>query len=713
MAVPLPAFWFNTTRDEIFPGHPISIGKRLEMGALVGALNRSAAYDTRTQAAVMSYRRFNSVGPPAQDDGIPGVNVAPWVEIGRGRLRTWTTLNRFRLRIYGSQIQVRVTIGGVTSTAIQAGALAWASSPEFQLTGATIDASGFSDIIVEAQRDSDPGRLIDVGLAERPLPVGSLPDGTETYTSFVALDSGAVVTADDPMDAFLVQAFDDNGFSLRRMRSRGLLHLHARTLPHILGSVHWRLDGPYLIATQPWAEQAEVTITVDADTLGGEVFALSEYEKFDEVLEDRRTAVSGGVTSHTFDVGIRSGVDRQVRIWVAFRSEIGSTDLTIDVGKIESRLSKLYSDVLSLGLQPTPQTRGANAGFCMVGSTDESVLTATGKGVLSYPLPVNYFDWPTYLGRTAGAAGASTMRGQHLVSPHTLTGFVDLSQMTELQDGTGAVVYQPTVDIREMGQIELTGILIEANIPQPTRRKLGAPGVPPSSSLVAQAVERANASANFGTSQLLVRHWGQRAVVSNSGTAAVDSFHEGRYLFVPPGNSIGVDLPIVEDPNLGAASGLVAERLYGRFECMAVPVQPVPYLDQIEIDAWWIVDAVSYNGIALGGIEDIVPVSRVDANAISGVTVSDTVQAATATAGNDLTSPPDTQWENAYGSQFTWPADGHYQKNVWTMSGVFSAPLPAAFPDHVRVVIRVPPGAPSSGHILVVSGLQAWVGPRI
>ena len=119
--------------------------------------------------------------------------------------------------------------------------------------------------------------------------------------------------------------------------------------------------------------------------------------------------------------------------------------------------------------------------------------------------------------------------------------------------------------------VAITGVLIEANIDAPVRRRLAAPGVPPSSGLVAQTIDRCNASANFGTSQLFIRHWGQRALLENTGVGGtVDSYHEGRYLYVYSASPVSIELPFFEDPNLGSTSNLLAELIYGRLTVMAV-----------------------------------------------------------------------------------------------------------------------------------------------
>ncbi len=718
MTVTKPARIETIGLHEIREGQPIAIGNLNELSAINQQTTLAFANAGHPNRIMMAIQR----GRFASGDGVPGLSGV-YQTIGEGQIRVWGEGARYRVHIFGALVDVRGTIGGTALpvASILAGpASTWVSGTEAAITGASI-SSGFATVLIEAQYRNAAYNLFYICVEEVELLVGELPTPaapTEAAPYFPLHD--APFTADEPLDAWLLQTMDNNILNARVERARGMLHCFPTTRPHLLQSCHWRLDGPYTIAVPPYADSVTVVLSVGLAPLfvsaDVDIFALTEQERFEDIVNGSRpVTVSAAATVHLRFDGLKvepggSGNKTQ-KVWVAYRSGYGAVGPSADIGAYNaSQPWRVYcEDIFSANI-PWP------TGICGFSGVDTT--PSAGKQSFAFSTPTSFYDIAGVLGENAVTPSSDPVRQPIDISPHPRTGFTTEAQFSPiLQSGSGSSEYTSQVSVRVIGVLELRGVYIEAAETSEAPRKLAWPTTPPAASLVQVTAGSINSWAVFGPPQVMTRHWGSRNLREEQALPAPAGslFPEGHYLFMPRGSggtpaSFIIEIPIGADPDkgIGSAPGLRSDFLRAQLILMSA----TQVTAQINIDN--LVTIVLTGGTA---VEFRVPIQP-----LGGMyhAPSPTVADATLASafGSAEVSNNGNAYENSYNQQYTWPDEGFHTHSPWVLSPVVQVARPLNYPTIATLTVTNGGGVRNDVAIatqtsLVVAGMHVWFSPRV
>lgn len=714
MAITVPTTWALVPREETQADEPIAIGNNDEIGSINEQTSRNFAASTGVQRAVYTCTRAKG---GTSIVGTPNL-TASYNVIARGKIRVWGEGARFKYRVYGRYLNAYASVGGVAFSAITLGATpGWLGlGTAAAITGATIDADGFAEVIFYARyTNASLYQLQHFVLSEVELTSAQMPDGaTPTEQGYYPYHDEAYA-ADMPLDCFLLQGFDDQAGRARIERARGLLHLNSLAYTHNCSSVHWRLDGPYVIVAPPWAERATVVVTallLSASYGNVQVCVVSEHERLFDVIEDRYQTLSSASATHLKfdDVKIRpdGAVATPQLVWVAFRSELGSDIADVQIGA-HPKPWKLYCD-------DTITARIPDAHWYTAGYLGMDSASFSAKQDFDASSPSSYFDIANIVGEeTVVTSAGDPVRQPIIISPHPDTGLTQEPASEEVYSYAAVnPIYTPTMDVWTKGAMIIQGVYVEALGPALERRKLAFPGGLPSAGLVGEIIDRVNEMTVWLTPQLLTRHHGARNLIDDtSGTNRV--FHDGNWFFVPSASGTAVarpiEIPLPYDPNHGETTGLISQKVYAQiFYIMCIR----------ESQAQAHTGRFSLYFAGEDEVEHNVPLDpHAGGSPVASPTVADASLAASLDGASEdpASSAPVETTEGSYSCQYTWPTEGFRDGMVWRKSEVVEVDMPASFPTILTLNIKNY-GGPSNllfttKTSLIVAGLAVWCGPRI
>lgn len=724
MAVVIPSAWRTVTLDEIRSRELIVDGGPKELARHLTQHNRCMASDVPINLALLDCR----------NKGIEdALTVGSFRRVALGRVRLWSLEATLEGFFQGKEVELRYTIGGsLVLTGSVGGVFGWSSTNAGQPTGAATSPDFLVTVLVEAKLTDAGGQLWRVALTERAVKVSDLPSVFNPDTAVVSLDSEAI-QPDQPYDSYLVQQMTLNARAIQWERSRRHLHWYpattnVRNRRHALSSAFWRLDGPYVVTGQPWCDVALVDLTVENDGAffqGVEVFAFSELETFEDARANAQTVPLGVQSFLTFEVPIRSDIESTTLIWVAFKSIIDSvTRDTVDIVEAPPEAPDLlYCDDSTFFY--TQQNNVQYAAFGVVGFTTSDTTAAdfdpAVKNALPYDAPSTFFDIATIVGTdpTLGVGTPGRMRLR--MSPHRGTSYMDGARFQSIGDVAGGVIiYNPSMDVKFCGVLYLYGVYIEVRPSlEPVFDRMAKPGTPPRASTWRRINNPTNAQINFGSSQLISRHPGQFQITNTLNPGAATIYLAGKYLYATSKSSgsspaqIDHWIVLIQDPNLGASSDQLVDRIYVKVWLMVLHNSGTQTDEEAEV-------TFQLLGPPAGDIvSTFFPVLTGRPVAGQQPTEGDAGVGATADAtwvdpGTFQPASPQNTVANANTQEYTWPRQGQTLELPWMEGPTLFCDLPSiTFPGEIRVEIRTGDIGSNRDVSLVVAGMSAWCGPRI
>jgi hypothetical protein len=728
MAVTIPTEWQNVSMDEIRSREIIADGGKLELEGHIRQHNRTMSADVPINLGLLDCRTRG-----LQECLVVGV----YRRVALGRMRPWSLRARYYATFQGSDVEVRVTIGGALVIAGAIGVFGWANTGTGQPLGAAVSAEGLVDVLIEARLTDPAGVLWRVGLTEVQVPLVDMPDGSAAFSTEVIAMDDAAIDPDAIYDAYLVQRVTLNARAIQWERSRRHLHLYPATTEapnrrHALHSAFWRLDGPYVVTGQPWCDKALVDLTVEASSSFGEfvqLMAFSELEDFEELKDSRAVSVNpaSGAQSYAFEVPIRSDIESQTLIWVAFKSDVNSTtESTVSVWQApvnEPDILYCNDNPFLYGSQNGQQY--AALGLVGFAVSDEVPAAAdpTIKNALPYSPPSAFFDITCIEGTDPSPAVPPGTAGRFRVrmSPHRGTGYVDGASFQTINDPAGGVIiFQSRFDIRQCGVLYLYGVYIEARPDsEPEYDRVGRPQTPPRASSWRRINNATNAQINYGSAQLISRHPGRRQITTQIGPTGSGAiiYAAGKYLHATAQRggavaSISYFVPILQDPNLGVVTEQITRTLFAKAWLMVLHNDGTQSDREAEIE-FSIAGAPTVVTTAYFPVLPSRPMAgQQPTEADAGVSAS-----ASVTWVDQFTSlpiVPQATVSNAQAHELTWPRQGQTLELPWFEGPTFELDLLAlglTYPSDVLIEIKSTADSERAVSI-VVAGLTVWCGPR-
>lgn len=714
MTVTLNSGHAQVVLTEAVEGRRIGRGNNDDLRDLNRALIHEFASNGSTALAVMN---------------VPvGINTfgASYSTLCRAKVRVWGDGTRLTFHVYGSYFSARLYFGGVLigSVAVPGATPAWVSLSSTALSGASFDADGMCTVLVECQNNTGDGTIYHVIVAEDKLQSANLPAAGNTQTDFVAMHDALYDSADHPVDNFAIQKLEDNADQLLFERSRRICQMfptqgNANQIWR-LSSCHWRLDGPYTFMTPGYNDDEGLTVTITVEvgsvpaSLDLEIFALTEYEDFENTRLARLQTISSGSVQYLTFTGLKARAGEPCQVWVAFKSEVGSEVDTIDaytwsVGTPQT----LYCERNALleGAVTSPDC--VPWGYCVVAEAEDVAASkdALVKNATGYTTPAQMADLACVQG-IDNSAGADADKALMLtISPNSMTG-VTRSPDFGLVDkwwtsSPNDRIHDDTLSVRRCAIGYLYAVYVQAGgCVAPSRVKRARSGLPPSAGALEAVAQRVNAMVYGGNSQVLLRHSGNGNARSQSligGTKPLD--FAGMYLFTEAastaGNSYLWTVPIAE-PNV--SGGLSSLTLRGRFILIGTMGDGAGAGDE---------EVLNYRCRWTSGdwVPGSIPMTR---RATSGSqqapTLVDAMVAMTSTAVLVDSSPQETT-ANSYGQCYTWPGEHHFSRRIWAYGPTFTDVSQPSFPATLVAEIQGLGGNRQPGRVtaqLIVAGLFVW-----
>lgn len=645
------------------------------------------------------------------------------------KVRVWGNGARIGFHVYGAYFSARLTFGGVVigSVSNTSAIPAWVSLSPVALTAATFDADGMCTVLIEAQNNTGTATIYHVIVAEGKLQSGDLPAAGNTQTDFVAMHDELYATEDHPVDAFAIQKLEDNADQLLFERSRRICQMfpiqgYPNQLPY-LSSCHWRLDGPYTFMTPSYTDDEGLTVTITAlvgavPALDMEIFALTEFEDFENVRLDRAQTITSGSAQYLTFQGLKARAGEPCQVWVAFRSNVGSEVDTIESYAWSAGTPQtLYCERnATLEAITTPMIPW---GYCLAAEAEDiaSDKDKPTQAELGYSTPVNMVDIASVQGIDNSSGAAADRALLITISPNPMTGKTRGPEFN-LVDKWWTSTPNDRVQAKSLGIHRcavgyIYSVYVQAGgCVSPSRVKRARAGLPPSAAALEAVAQRVNAMVYGGNSQVLLRHSGAgngRATVLVGGTKPL--VFAGGYLFTEGtgtgGDSYTWTVPIAE-PNV--SGGLSSLTLRARFILIAT-VGTNYGLGDDEILNYrcrfttgdWVPGSLQHIRRATAGSQQ--PPTQVDA-----------LVAMTSTAV-EVGSSPQATTANSYGQCYTWPGEHHFSRRIWSYGPTFTDDSQPSFPTILTAEIQG-----LGGHIeyqggiiyqtvttqLMVAGLFVW-----
>ena len=721
MTVTLNAGHEQVRLIELDAGRRIGIGLGNDLRDLNRAIIHEFASGGATALAVL-----------ASQVGVWCPTATTYAELTRAKVGLWGNGARVRFHVFCQQSRVRVTLGGVVlgTAAVLTALGAWASLPVATLAGAVFDANGMCDLLVESQDTTGVPTVTPLVyhfiLCEEKMLLASLPAASNTETLFRACHDELYNSISKPVDAHALQMLDDNARYATWERSRRCCALFSSSddlRKMRLSSVHWRLDGPYVIEVPPsFSDTMTCNVSIKRDSSPAadfQFFALSEFDDFETARLARTQTLTNNTATHATFTGLAARAGRANMVWVAYKSSIVSTIVAspfVYNWTAQTPWRLMCSRVAALetaGASP----EGVPWGWCIVaeGEFIAGDKDPTMKAGLSFDKPGQMCDIATMQGVDNSTGGTTVPTMMLSISPHPGTGITSVPDFNAVwqnwSGGSGNTSFTPTIDIKRCSVAVLTGVYIQASgVVAPTRRVASVPGAPPSAGSMADVVAATNNLVYNGNSQCLIRHSGQRnyrdpVVIPVSGQTTTWG---GTYYFVGDGGPGYYQVPIAE-PNISGGLGNLT--LWGQFFLMGTigdartnPAEQNEILYQCRFvtmgSGGWVPG--SLRAVKGGGASQMVG-RPTEADALVAMT----------SISNEVGSSPLQQSVNAYGQCNTWPREGSQRGMVWERGILFKDTTQPTFPVVLEAEIQALGGTKyAAGAYLIVAGLSVWWGPR-
>lgn len=650
---------------------------------------------------------------------------ASYSTLCRAKVRVWGDGTRLTFHVYGSYFSARLYFGGVLigSVAVPGAAPAWVSLSSTALSGASFDADGMCTVLVECQNNTGDGTIYHVIVAEDKLQSANLPAAGNTQTNFLAMHDALYDSADHPVDNFAIQKLEDNADQLLFERSRRICQMfptqgNANQIWR-LSSCHWRLDGPYTFMTPGYNDDEGLTVTITVEvgstpaSLDLEIFALTEYEDFENTRLARLQTISIGSVQYLTFKGLKARAGEPCQVWVAFKSEVGSEIDTIEgyswsVGTPQT----LYCE-RNVTLEAITSPDMVPWGYCIVAEAEDVAASKDPaiKNAQGYSTASQTADLACVQG-IDNSGGADADKALLLtISPNSQTGITrspDFGLVDKWWTSTpNDRAHDAVLGIHRCAIGYLYAVYVQSGgCVAPSRVKRARSGLPPSAGALEAVTQRCNAMVFGGNSQVLLRHSGQGNIKSQTligGTKPLD--FAGMYLFTESsstgGNSYLWTVPISE-PNV--SGGLASLTLRGRFILIGTAGNNSALGDE---------EILNYRCRFQGS--DWVPGSiqntrRATSGSQQEPTLVDALVAMTSTAV-EVDSSPQRTTANSYGQCYTWPGEHHFSRRVWAYSPTFSDDSQPSFPTILTAEIQGLGGNRQPGRVtaqLIVAGLFVW-----
>ena len=714
MTLTVPSVWALQGLSEAQPGRVIAKGNREDLQTLNRNVLRNFSADAASNLAVLSV-----------PEGLTAL-ITTYAVVARGYVRVWGNGARLRLHVYGTEVQVIGTLGGVgvPSVTQAGGADAWASGTVLLLSGATIDGDGFLDFELEARFTVGHGsgaNLKFVLLEELPTLSANMPGPGNADTDFISMHDELYSTRNSSVDVEIAQTLEDRVRQAMRARGPRCLHLYPR-LGEImrLSSVHWRLDGPYVVKVPPFCDRVDVAVTLEVIDFNGTsgndfaFFALTEFEKFEDVADGRiqTSDLGDGIVTHKF-LGLKARPGQACKVWVAFKSKIGDnadTDVVVGHHSMQSP-EKLYCDRPDSFWDLVTMTWG----LCIVGSGEDVAASSDPaiKNARGYSTPQGIVDVACFNGLDPNTEHEGSSTELTLtISPHPGTGISTspaFSPVPTLQAGVA-------VELRSCAIAQLLGVYAEATVAAVVRSKRARARRPVSAGIPALVMSRVNNLSVNCTPLAALRHGGQRLVRDPVVVSGNTINFESTFLHVQGTTGAGQiafwQVPLC-DPNAGVSSGLITRKLYGQAVLMVVN----------SYNAANGQENLATVGFSFTGASEVLDSfklrfrpnygrnqSPTEADVVVSAWATHAVPNAWSTGGP---VSPAVEYANAYTQTNTWPSEGYHEQGVWDVSPVFEMALPESFPAIATVEIYPKGTARYSQNVqVVVAGINLWWGPR-
>ena len=663
--------------------------------------------------------------------GISGYSTS-YSNLSAARVGLWGNGARVAMHVYCNQTRVRLTLGGVVvgAAAVVSSVNAWITLSASTLAGATFDSDGMCSLLLEVQATTGAPTgtpaVFHVIVAEEKVQAADLPAAGNTQTDFRAMHDELYATADDPVDAFAMQALHDNARRMMFERSRRCATLFPMQggVQQIvrLSSAHWRLDGPYVLEVPPYFDDdLTVTVTIQratTPTQSVDFFALSEFDDFETARIARTQTLSTTTLTRATFKGLIARAGQPVRVWVAFRGHVASASTTTPDCYAWNVLAPhrlhVERDATLEGAALTPD--GVPWGYCIVSQSEDTAASKdpTIKASLGFSTPSQMVDIACVQGIDNQSGGSTSPALLLSISPHPGTGITRAPDFQAVMQtwnsvGSGNVSYQPTLDVRRCGIAFLYGVYIQAGgTVTPARDKAARPGQPPSAGLLEAVAQRVNNMVLHGNSQCMIRHSGQgNAKASTTLGGGQVLYYAGQYLFTEGANTSAgsylVQVPLAE-PNVSGGLGSIVLR--GRFHLMGVIGDGRGFPDQSEVvyrcrftTGGWVTGTTQARRRVTGGTQQ----SPTEADAL----------VAMVSVSNEVGASPQQTTANAYGQCYTWPIEGSHRKPAWEAGVVFEDDSQPSFPTFLVAEIQaIGAGGYEVVSQLIIAGLDVWWAPR-
>lgn len=567
-----PSTWSTIVGDDLYQGLPLADASPGSMLASLQMMNRIWQRHCRVLCQLTD--SASNVGRAL---------TASYQTIGRGvcRLIDVSVQRQVKIHVYGANVSVRVTLGGVTLAVVSVGGPSptWASSSAQLITGATL-SSGLADVQIEAKYDVASPRALQTVLVEEVAQTSTLnlPDENDA-TDFFSLDDDAI-QANGPYDAWLVQRLHANLIALRNERSRGwseilpLLDPEFTDSRHYLGHTRWRGDGPYLINAEPWTDRARVSIVVRSQSTGDvELFAMSSAEDFDALLDDggrvETHADGAGQTTYTWTVAVRPG--RINAIWIMSKGELADSGGTIGVGEVKGGhvFFTANSDVWSQateasgGNYPLTWARAIFDGWRSFGSIGNDAGTAADT-LTSENGTVR--DVCSVEGRQDSTSSGGNVKDRFFASPSLV-----------FEGGPGPQIaippeqsIGPDATLYTVGIAQLYCVCIESRSSRAAQQIQLAENTPSAGAFKSQISDLVNQMQSVGTPQFQGRCEDMQEFypvqINTVPSIDVHTAHYGDWIRIADtDDEKNFLIPLGVDPNSGAGSGLLSSTLLVSF----------------------------------------------------------------------------------------------------------------------------------------------------
>jgi len=523
MAVAIPSDWTLQEEREITPGGPICLPGVHDLGTLNQRVNRAWAAARRQVFAwgglgggsgAREHDEAGVTSPALRYDGI-----APY----------WSTSGRFKLHVYGQNVDVVAEVGGQSGTAASCGGtLGWASSASFDLSGMTL-VSGTLRIKIYAEQNAASGDRAWAWWVLEEEERQSLPQLGDSETSFARLDDLAFV-ADYPLDGLLLQRLVVNLDETERLRTRGCCQVYPDDEPFTCSSAWWRSDGPHELSVEPWSDRITVAVLAEATDYDVELCAFSEYEDRTIAIARAVTLTAGAGATVCVFTGLLArsteGSTRPCRVWLGFRSATGSETSyspasVIHVESNGERQWLLDDDRYLTPNLPRSEPADWPVGRMLIVEAERFGFEAGETSVLTQSPDFVEFD----LAANMFVPGSTDEDGKILVTPCNQGSPIPFGPW----EARPAAVYE--LGVLSIKSVALCGARARGALIDDDTYAAAAVGELAPWTIPEEVRQRVNALARFATPQLCCRHRGQLWLHGSTSSSGKTIYQRGRYVF--------------------------------------------------------------------------------------------------------------------------------------------------------------------------------------